>query len=35
MLMMAQDFIRGKYESTTGSKVPLEDKGTTLDSSKD
>ncbi len=30
-----QDFIRAKYESTTGSKMPIQDKATSLDSSKD
>ena len=30
-----KDYIRGKYESTTGSDMPVEDKATSLDSSKD
>lgn len=29
------DFIRGKYESVTGSDMPIKDKATTLDKSKD
>ena len=29
------DFIRGKYESTTGSSMPIQDKSTSLDKSKD
>ncbi|KAK3699541.1 hypothetical protein LTR37_016410 [Vermiconidia calcicola] len=29
------DFIRGQYKSKTGSDMPIEDKATTLDSSKD
>jgi hypothetical protein len=33
--MAYQDFIRGKYESATGSDMPIKDKATTLDSSKD
>lgn len=29
------DYIRDKYESTTGSDMPIKDKATTLDKSKD
>lgn len=29
------DFIRGKYESTTGSDMPIKDKPTTLDGKTD
>lgn len=29
------DYIRGKYESTTGTDMPIQDKSTTLDKSKD
>ncbi|KAK3702349.1 hypothetical protein LTR37_014923 [Vermiconidia calcicola] len=29
------DFIRGQYKTKTGSDMPIEDKATTLDSSKD
>jgi hypothetical protein len=30
-----QDYIRDKWKSTTGTDMPLSDKKTTLDSSKD
>ena len=29
------DFIRGQYKNATGSNMPIEDKSTTLDKSKD